>query len=55
LAFLISPHQAQDISFANRLWTEIMNAYNDDDRKSIVVGTAGIGKSLFRFYLAWRS
>jgi hypothetical protein len=37
-----------------RLWTEIMQAYNYGERKSIVVGTAGIGKSLFRFYLAWK-
>mmetsp|Transcript_33264 Transcript_33264/g.69675 ORF Transcript_33264/g.69675 Transcript_33264/m.69675 type:complete len:505 (-) Transcript_33264:236-1750(-) len=35
-----------------RLWTEIMQGYNAGNRKSIVVGTAGIGKSLFRFYLA---
>jgi hypothetical protein len=36
-----------------RLWIEIMEDFACS-RKSIVVGAAGIGKSLFRFYLIWK-
>jgi hypothetical protein len=36
-----------------RLWLEIMEDFACS-RRSIVVGTAGIGKSLFRFYLIWK-
>jgi hypothetical protein len=40
-----------------RLWAEILNEYAENavvSRKSIVMGTVGIGKSLFRFYLIWK-